>query len=179
MMSKIILRNELGEIVSRLKSEGKKIVFTNGCFDLLHLGHVRYLKDAKKLGDVLIVGLNSDTSVRRLKPQRPINDERARAEVLASLEMVDYVMLFSEDTPYEIIKLIKPDVLVKGGDWSKEDIVGADIVPEVHSLPYVPGWSATAIIKKIKMMDEGRPLASLTRTKDEKTKGKTQRKKNE
>jgi rfaE bifunctional protein nucleotidyltransferase chain/domain len=149
-MSKIMSWNELEGIVSRLKSEGRKIVFTNGCFDLLHFGHVCYLKEAKKLGDILIVGLNSDVSVRRLKPERPINGECSRAEVLAALEMVDYVTLFSEDTPYEIIKLIRPDVLVKGGDWSKENIVGADIVPEVHSLPYVPGWSTTAIIKKIR-----------------------------
>ncbi len=148
-MSKVRLRNELGEIAARLKSEGKKIVFTNGCFDLLHIGHIRYLKEAKKLGDVLIVGLNSDSSVRRLKPQRPVNEESQRAEVLASLEMVDFVTLFSEDTPYELIKSIRPDVLVKGGDWKKEDIVGSDIVAEVHSLPYFPGVSTSAIIEKI------------------------------
>ena len=148
-MSKVHLRNELSQIAARLKSEGKKIVFTNGCFDLLHIGHIRNLKEAKKLGDILIVGLNSDASVRRLKPQRPINEESQRAEVLASLEMVDFVTLFSEDTPYELIKSLRPDVLVKGGDWKKEDIVGSDIVAEVHSLPFVPGVSTSAIIEKI------------------------------
>lgn len=148
-MSKVRLRNEIKEIAAKLKSEGKKIVFTNGCFDLLHIGHVRYLKEAKRLGDILIVGLNSDASVRRLKPQRPINEESRRAEVVASLEMVDFVTLFSEDTPYELIKSIRPDVLVKGGDWKKEDIVGSDIVAETHSLPFVPGVSTSAIINKI------------------------------
>jgi rfaE bifunctional protein nucleotidyltransferase chain/domain len=148
-MSKIRTRNELAVIVGRLKSEGRKIVFTNGCFDLLHVGHTRYLREARKLGDILIVGLNSDASVRRIKPQRPINEESQRAEVLASLEAVDYVTLFSEDTPYELIKSVMPDVLVKGGDWKKEDIVGSDIVPEVHSLPYVAGVSTTGIIDKI------------------------------
>ncbi len=146
---KILLQDELKKIVARLKSQGKKIVFTNGCFDLLHVGHVRYLKDAKKLGDILIIGLNSDTSVKRLKPQRPINEESMRAEVLASLEAVDYVTIFSEDTPYELIKSLRPDVLVKGGDWKKEDIVGSDIVAEVYSLPYVAGISTTETIEKI------------------------------
>ncbi|MGD0281611.1 MAG: D-glycero-beta-D-manno-heptose 1-phosphate adenylyltransferase [Dissulfurispiraceae bacterium] len=148
-MPKICSLSELEEIAASLKSEGKKIVFTNGCFDLLHLGHVRYLKEAGKLGDILIVGLNSDASVKRLKPQRPINEEIHRAEVLAALEMVDYVTIFSEDTPYELIKRIKPDVLVKGGDWKKEDIVGSDIVADVRSLPYVAGISTSGIIEKI------------------------------
>jgi rfaE bifunctional protein nucleotidyltransferase chain/domain len=148
-MSKIRPLGELADIASRLKSQGKKIVFTNGCFDLLHIGHVRCLREARKLGDILIVGLNSDDSVRRLKPQRPINAELHRAEVLASLEMVDYIAIFSEDTPYNIIKSIRPDVLVKGGDWKKEEIVGSDIVAEVHSLPYVPGISTSGIIDKI------------------------------
>ena len=149
MSNKILPLDELKEIVAELKADGEKIVFTNGCFDLLHIGHIRYLKEAKKLGDILIVGLNSDASVRRLKPQRPLNEESQRAEVLASLEMVDFVILFSEDTPYELIKSIRPDVLVKGGDWKKEDIIGSDIVAEVHSLPYVPGVSTSAIIEKI------------------------------
>ncbi|HKN18215.1 MAG TPA: D-glycero-beta-D-manno-heptose 1-phosphate adenylyltransferase [Dissulfurispiraceae bacterium] len=155
-MSKVCLRSELKQIAARLKSEGEKIVFTNGCFDLLHIGHIRYLKEAKKLGDILIVGLNSDASVRRLKPQRPINEESQRAEVLASLAVVDFVTLFSEDTPYELIKSIRPDVIVKGGDWKKEDIVGSDIVAEVHSLPYVQGVSTSAIINKILKSGEGR-----------------------
>jgi len=148
-MNKVAGRSALKEIVDGLKSLGKKIVFTNGCFDLVHVGHVRYLREAKALGDVLVVGLNTDDSVRRLKPNRPVMPEAERAEVLASLEMVDYVTLFHEDTPYELIKLLRPDVLVKGGDWRKEEIVGADIVPEVHSLPYVDHVSTTEIIERI------------------------------
>jgi rfaE bifunctional protein nucleotidyltransferase chain/domain len=148
-MSKVAGRNALKETVDGLKALGKKIVFTNGCFDLIHVGHVRYLREAKALGDVLVVGLNSDDSVRRLKPNRPVIPEAERAEVLAALEMVDYVTLFHEDTPYELISLLRPDVLVKGGDWKKEDIVGADIVPDVRSLPYVDNISTTGIIERI------------------------------
>jgi len=148
-MPKIRPLNELAAIASRLKSRGKKIVFTNGCFDLLHIGHIRCLREARRLGDILIVGLNSDASVKRLKPGRPINEESHRAEVLASLDMVDYVTIFSEDTPYNLIKSIRPDVLVKGGDWEKGEIVGSDIAAEVHSFPYVPGVSTTSIIDKI------------------------------
>lgn len=151
-MGQILNWNELKEAVEKLRAEGKKIVFTNGCFDIIHIGHVRYLKEAKKLGDILIVALNSDSSVAELKPGRPINTESYRAEVLASLEMVDYIAVFSEDTPYELIKLLKPDVLVKGGDWKREDIVGSDIVPEVHSLPYIKGASTTEIVEKIKSL---------------------------
>lgn len=149
-MGEILNWNDLKTEIERLKIEGKKIVFTNGCFDIIHIGHVRYLKEAKKLGDVLVIGLNSDSSVNRLKPGRPINPEYQRAEVLASIEMVDYVTIFNEDTPYELIKYLRPDVLVKGGDWKKEDIVGSDIVPEVHSLPYIEGVSTTNIVSKIK-----------------------------
>jgi D-beta-D-heptose 7-phosphate kinase/D-beta-D-heptose 1-phosphate adenosyltransferase len=148
-MSKLLNWNELKETVVKLKAGRKRIVFTNGCFDIIHIGHIRYLKDARKFGDVLVIGLNSDSSVKTLKHGRPVIPESQRAEVLASLDMVDYVTIFSEDTPYELIKFIKPDVLVKGGDWKKEDIVGSDIVPEVHSLPYVKGVSTTDIIKKI------------------------------
>jgi len=144
--------NELRSTVHRLKAEGKKIVFTNGCFDLIHIGHVRSLKEAKKLGDVLVVGLNSDRSVSLIKPGRPVIPQNQRAEVLASLEMVDYVCLFDEETPCELIKLIQPDVLVKGGDWKKEDIVGADIAKETHSIPYIQGISTTEIIEKIKKL---------------------------
>lgn len=142
--------NQLKTLIDALKADGKRIVFTNGCFDLLHIGHVRYLKQAKKLGDILVIGLNSDASVRGLKPERPIIPETERAEVLAALAAVDYVTIFSEETPYALIKLLRPDVLVKGGDWKKEDIVGADVVPEVHSLPYIEGRSTTEIIRKIK-----------------------------
>lgn len=134
----------------RLKTECKKIVFTNGCFDIIHIGHVRYLREAKKLGDVLIIGLNSDSSVGRLKPGRPINPESQRAEVLASIEMVDYITVFDEDTPYKLIEHLQPDILVKGGDWKKEDIVGSDIVHEVHSISFIEGISTTGIINRIK-----------------------------
>ena len=144
--------NELRSTVHRLKAEGKKIVFTNGCFDLIHIGHVRSLKEAKKLGDVLVVGLNSDRSVSLIKPQRPIIPQDQRAEILASLDMIDYVSLFDEETPYELIKLIQPDVLVKGGDWQKEDVVGVDIAKETHSIPYIQGISTTEIIEKIKKL---------------------------
>lgn len=152
MKRKILELNELKEVVDRLKAEGKKIVFTNGCFDILHIGHIRYLKEAKALGDVLVVGLNSDRSVSRIKPKRPINPQDQRAEVLSSVEMVDYITLFDEDTPYELIKSLMPDVLVKGGDWKKEDIVGADIVKETYSLPYIECVSTTEIIERIKRL---------------------------
>jgi len=144
--------NELRSTVHRLKAEGKKIVFTNGCFDLIHIGHVRSLKEAKKLGDVLVVGLNSDRSVSLIKPRRPIIPQEQRAEILASLDMIDYVSLFDEETPYELIKLIQPDVMVKGGDWEKEDVVGVDIAKETHSIPYIQGISTTEIIEKIKKL---------------------------
>ena len=151
-MGTILNWNELRSTVHRLKAEGKKIVFTNGCFDLIHVGHVRSLKEAKKLGDVLVVGLNSDRSVSLIKPRRPIIPQEQRAEILASLEMIDYVSLFDAETPYELIKLIQPDVLVKGGDWEKEDVVGADIAKETHSIPYIQGISTTEIIEKIKKL---------------------------
>jgi D-beta-D-heptose 7-phosphate kinase/D-beta-D-heptose 1-phosphate adenosyltransferase len=149
-MGQILNWNNLKTVIERLKAEGKKIVFTNGCFDIIHIGHVRYLREAKKLGDVLVIGLNSNSSVSKIKPGRPINTENNRAEVLSSLEMVDYVTIFNEDTPYELIKHLMPDVLVKGGDWKKEDIVGSDIAPETHSLPYISGVSTTEIINRIK-----------------------------
>jgi len=149
MGEKIFRVHELKELIHAHRLEGKKIVFTNGCFEILHIGHVRYLKKAKTLGDILIVAINSDSSIRRLKPKRPIILEEQRAEVLSSLEMVDYVTTFHEDTPLSVIREIKPDVLVKGGDWKKEEIVGADIVPEVYSLPYIEGVSTTEIINRI------------------------------
>ncbi len=149
-MGRVVSQSEIENIIPMLKAEGRKIVFTNGCFDIIHTGHVRYLREAKKLGSALVVGLNSDSSVAGIKPGRPVNPQDQRAEVLATLEMVDYVVIFNEDTPYNLIKLIKPDVLVKGGDWKKEDIVGSDIVHEVHSLPYIAGVSTTGIINKIK-----------------------------
>jgi len=147
---KIVKRTEIKEIVSRLKSEGRKIVFTNGCFDLLHVGHVRYLNETKGLGDVLVLGLNSDASVSAIKPGRPVVPEEQRAEVLSALSMIDYIVLFEEDTPYELIKEVRPDVLVKGADWKKEDIVGSDIAGEVRTIRFVDGVSTTEIIRKIK-----------------------------
>jgi rfaE bifunctional protein nucleotidyltransferase chain/domain len=151
-MGAILSRKDLKKELEGLKEQGKRIVFTNGCFDILHVGHVRYLREAKALGDVLVVGINSDDSVGMLKPGRPVNPQDQRAEVLASLVMVDYVTVFDKETPYDLINLLKPDVLVKGGDWKKEDIVGADLVPEVHSLPFTSGMSTTNIINKIRTL---------------------------
>ncbi len=135
--------------------KNKKTVFTNGCFDILHLGHVDYLSKASDLGDLLIIGLNTDASVKRLKGNhRPINDEHARAMVLASLQFVHAVVLFDEDTPYELIKLVQPDVLVKGKDYVPEEIVGFDILKqkngEVITIDLVEGYSTSAIERKIK-----------------------------
>lgn len=145
----------LENICNELHQLGKKIVFTNGCFDILHAGHVTYLTEAKKLGDVLIMGLNSDESVRLLKGEsRPINNEYDRALVLSSLKSIDYVCVFGEDTPYNLIKLIQPDVLVKGGDYTIDNIVGADIVTsnggKVVTIPFVTGKSTTNTIEKMK-----------------------------
>jgi rfaE bifunctional protein nucleotidyltransferase chain/domain len=151
-MGRTVSRTELKKIVDSQKAVGRKIVFTNGCFDILHIGHIRCLKEAKSIGDVLVVGVNSDRSVSRIKPERPVNPQDQRAEVLASLEMVDYVTIFDEETPYELIKLLRPDVLVKGGDWKKEEIIGSDIAKETYSLPYVKGVSTSAIIEKIKRL---------------------------
>jgi D-beta-D-heptose 7-phosphate kinase/D-beta-D-heptose 1-phosphate adenosyltransferase len=148
-LGKICDRREIGKMCARLRQEGKKVVFTNGCFDLLHAGHVRYLNRAKKLGDALIVGLNSDRSVSGLKPGRPVNSQKHRAEVLAALAAVDYVVIFSEKTPYNLIRTVRPDLLVKGGDWKKEEIVGSDIAKKTLSLPYSRGLSTTGIIEKI------------------------------
>lgn len=142
--------------LARWRMQSHKLVFTNGCFDLLHPGHVEYLAKAAELGNKLIIGLNSDESVRRLNKGsgRPIQNEQARAIVLASLHLVDRVVIFHEDTPLELIKFIQPDVLVKGGDWKPEDIVGADVVKayggKVLSIPFVDGYSTTAIEQKIK-----------------------------
>jgi rfaE bifunctional protein nucleotidyltransferase chain/domain len=149
-MGKIVSRDELKQVVDGLRSRGQRIVFTNGCFDIIHIGHLRYLAKAKTLGDILVIGLNSDRSVAVIKPDRPINPEDQRAEVLSSLNMVDFVTLFDEETPYELIKALQPDVLVKGGDWKKEDIIGSDIAKETYSLPYLKGFSTTGLIEKIK-----------------------------
>lgn len=151
-MGQYLTENELLEHLAA-ERKNKKVVFTNGCFDLLHIGHVRYLKEARALGDILVVALNTDASVRKLKgPERPVQLEDDRAEILSSLVCVDYTLLFGEETPERIIKLIKPDILVKGGDWKVEQIVGAPFVQsyggEVKSLPFVDGRSTTNLIKK-------------------------------
>ncbi|MBI5633348.1 MAG: D-glycero-beta-D-manno-heptose 1-phosphate adenylyltransferase [Nitrospirae bacterium] len=148
-MKKIQDRQSIKKICERLRKDGKKIVFTNGCFDILHAGHVRYLNRARKLGDLLIIGLNSDASVSGIKPGRPVNAEKNRAEVLSGLASVDYIVIFREKTPYNLIKAVRPDVLVKGGDWKPQDIVGADIAKKTLSLPFVKGLSTTRIIEKI------------------------------
>ncbi len=149
--SKIKGLEELKAIVAALKAEGKRIVFTNGCFDLLHVGHVAYLEEARSYGDVLIVGLNSDASVKRIKgPQRPIMPEWARARMLAALWAVDYVVVFEEETPLRVIRELKPHVLVKGGDWKEEQVIGRELVEEVKITPYLEGFSTTALVRKIK-----------------------------
>ena len=152
--SKIQTEAQLEQTLSQWRAAGDKVVFTNGCFDLLHFGHLHYLADARDLGDRLVVGLNSAASVRRLKgPTRPINDELTRTHLLAALSMVDAIVVFEGDTPLELIKLVQPEILVKGGDWKPEQIVGADVVlargRQVLSLPFVEGYSTTNIEQKI------------------------------
>ncbi|MFA6189241.1 MAG: D-glycero-beta-D-manno-heptose-7-phosphate kinase [Sulfuricurvum sp.] len=146
----IKLQSEIVAITQRLKREGKRVVFTNGCFDILHVGHVKYLQEAKSYGDVLIVGLNSDGSVRELKgPTRPVNPENDRAYILAALESVDYVVMFSDETPYDLIKSISPDILVKGGDYEGKTVVGAEFAKELRLVQFVDGKSTTATISRI------------------------------
>ena len=151
----VISLKEFINISLDLRKKNKKLVFTNGCFDLIHRGHVTYLNEAKSLGDILVVGLNSDSSVKKLEKgtNRPFNNENDRAFVLDNIKAVDYVIIFSEDTPYNLIKNIKPDYLVKGGDWKEEDIVGSDVVKanggKVISLKFVDNYSTTSLIKKI------------------------------
>jgi rfaE bifunctional protein nucleotidyltransferase chain/domain len=149
-------RAEAVQFVQRAGGEGKRIVFTNGVFDILHPGHIRYLRDARALGDLLIVGLNSDRSVKALAKasDRPINAENERAEVLAALASVDAVVIFDEDTPHEIISALQPDILVKGADWGENAIVGRDVVEarggKVVRIPLAEGYSTTNIIERIK-----------------------------
>jgi rfaE bifunctional protein nucleotidyltransferase chain/domain len=154
MHNKIKTVLELRPLLGILQATGKKIVFTNGCFDLIHTGHTRYLAKAKSLGDLLIVAVNSDSSVRMIKGEkRPINTQAERAEILAALESVDFVTIFDEPDPHKIISELQPDVLVKGGDWPIEKIIGRDIVEarggRVVNVPYVEGASTTGIIEKI------------------------------
>jgi len=144
-------REELGRCVLGARSKNQRIVFTNGCFDILHLGHVKYLEVAKSFGDILIVGLNADSSVRKLKgPERPINPEYDRAYLLAALEVVDYVVIFDEETPYDLIKMIEPDVLVKGGDYEGKAVVGTEFAKELKLVDFVDGKSTTKTIERIK-----------------------------
>lgn len=148
--SKIKTKEEIAELLENFRD--KNIVFTNGCFDILHVGHVKYLETAKSFGDMLIVGLNSDDSVKRLKGEsRPINTSEDRAYVLSALESVSFVVEFGEDTPYELIKAIKPDVLVKGGDYAGKEVVGSDIVKELRLVDFVDGKSTTKIIEKVRL----------------------------
>ena len=154
LSSKVLPLAALSAERERLRESGKKVVFTNGCFDLLHPGHVRYLQQARALGDVLIVALNSDRSVRELKgDKRPILTQEERAEVMAALACVDYVMIFDEPTPRQIISALLPDILVKGGDWGVDQIVGREEVEnsggQVMSLPFVDGCSTTDVIERI------------------------------
>ena len=153
-MGTVIARNTINQLREQLKHEKKKIVFTNGCFDILHRGHIEYIAKAKQLGDVLFIGVNSDSSCRRIKGEkRPIVPEDDRAFLLSSLLFVDYVVLFDEDTPANIIKEILPDVLVKGADWSKKNIVGKDVVEAnggaVATIDFVPNRSTTNIVERI------------------------------
>lgn len=146
--------DELNKLVGKIKNEKKKIVFTNGVFDIIHRGHVQYLNDAKTFGDVLIVGMNSDSSVKKIKGEkRPIVSEDNRAYVLSNLKPVDHVVIFDEDNPLELIKKIIPDVLVKGSDWDEDKIIGADIVKsnggKVERITFVENNSSTGIIEKI------------------------------
>jgi len=154
MRKKIKERKELLRIIKNLKAKGKRIVFTNGCFDLLHRGHVRYLEKAKSLGDVLVVGVNSDSSVHKLKGRkRPILPERERTEILSGLGCVDYVTIFDEADPLKLITSLKPNLLVKGGDWTREQIVGREVVErlggELVIIPFVKGASTSNVIDTI------------------------------
>lgn len=156
MTSKVVTTEQLVPLLAQARTQGKRIVFTNGCFDLMHVGHTRYLQAAKALGDLLVVGVNSDASVKSLNksPDRPIVPESQRAEVLAALGCVDHVVLFAEPDPSRLIRALQPDVLVKGGDWSVETIVGRDIVEGrgglVKTIPLVPGVSTTTLIHRIR-----------------------------
>ncbi|MGZ8381006.1 MAG: D-glycero-beta-D-manno-heptose 1-phosphate adenylyltransferase [Nitrospira sp.] len=156
MTAKVLPRDQLLSVLSDERAKGKRIVFTNGCFDLMHIGHTRYLQAAKALGDVLVVGVNSDVSVRTLDkaPDRPIVPEAQRAEVLAALGCVDFVVTFDESDPLQLITTVQPDVLVKGGDWAIDRIVGRELVEArggvVKTIPLVPGLSTTGLLQRIR-----------------------------
>ena len=154
LSGKIKALNTLKKLVTKLKKQGRRIVFTNGCFDILHYGHAKYLQDAKNAGDILVVGVNSDASIRKIKGRsRPVVDEKNRLKLLAALESIDYLTLFKETTPFKVIKEIKPDILIKGADWNKDNIVGSDFVAgyggKVQTVKLVKGLSTTNLIKKI------------------------------
>jgi rfaE bifunctional protein nucleotidyltransferase chain/domain len=156
-MNKILERSVLKDKLEVLRKKGKKIAFTNGCFDILHVGHVRYLREAKKTADVLVLALNSDSSVRSLKgKERPLIPEKERAEILAALEFVDFVTIFPELTPLELINYLKPDILIKGGDWPEEKVVGRKEIKKwggrVAIIPEIKGKSTTNIVEKIKKL---------------------------
>ena len=156
-MNKILERNALKNKLEELRKEGKKIAFTNGCFDILHVGHIRYLREAKKTADILVLALNSDSSVRAIKGEkRPLMSEEERAEILAALEFIDFVTIFQELTPLELINYLKPDILIKGGDWPKEKVIGREEIKKwggrVAIIPEVEGKSTTNIVEKIKKM---------------------------
>jgi D-beta-D-heptose 7-phosphate kinase/D-beta-D-heptose 1-phosphate adenosyltransferase len=162
--SKIKSLEQVKKEIDRLKSKGKRVVFTNGCFDILHPGHTRYLHAARTLGDYLVVAVNTDQSVRAIKGEgRPILSQDARTELLASLSCVDGVVIFDEENPLRVIQYLVPHVLVKGGDWKEEEIIGADVVQkaggEVRRIPYISGFSTTDLIKKIK--DHGSPKSTV------------------
>jgi len=153
-LNKIKTLAEAKDECSRIKASGKRIVFTNGCFDILHPGHVRYLSEARELGDFLVVAVNSDLSVRIIKgPKRPILEQQARAELVAALESVDLVLIFAEENPLRVIQNLLPDILVKGGDWAESEMIGADVVRksggQVKRIPFVTGFSTTDIIDRI------------------------------
>jgi len=148
--NKILTLSALLKKLPALRRQGKTIAFTNGCFDLMHLGHVKYLEEAKRGKRVLIVGLNSDVSIHRIKgSSRPIIGQKSRAALLAALESVDFVVIFNEATPYKIIAAIKPDILIKGADWRGKSVIGKDLVKKVELVKYIPGFSTTNMIKKI------------------------------
>jgi D-beta-D-heptose 7-phosphate kinase/D-beta-D-heptose 1-phosphate adenosyltransferase len=154
LASKIKQLSELKKVLLRLKADNKKIVFTNGCFDILHYGHVKYLEDAKRKGDILVVAVNSDTSLKKIKgDMRPVVNEKDRMRIIAALESVDYVVLFKDNTPLKVIESIRPDILIKGADWHSRNIVGADFVikngGKVLTIKLVKGRSTTNLINKI------------------------------
>ena len=153
-MEHLVSRDEIKRIRKELKEKGKKVVFTNGCFDILHVGHVRYLREASKTGDVLVLALNSDSSVRAIKGEkRPLVPATERAEILAALDFIDFITIFDELTPLDVIKSLKPDILIKGGDWPEEKVVGREEVKKwkgkVVIIPEVQGKSTTNIVEKI------------------------------